>query len=812
VIFHSFEGGVRTYRKEVGRPFAVGGRRLAARLVVLLMVLGAIAAASPLSAAAQAAVLGRVSEAAGPLVGATVTLEGAAVSREARTGDGGDYEIAGLPPGRYRLTAELVGYTPVAREVQVSAGERARVDFRLSAATVLIEGLTVEGTADRDRERLRFATEPGVTARIVGGETLKTLPGLAEADVLRAVELLPGVVSTSDFSSAFNVRGGSADQNLILLDGFPVFNPFHLGGLFSVFNSDAIARAELFAGGFGAEYGGRVSSVLNIETAGAADSVEVVGGVSVLAARALVRTPLPARLVRAVGGERGSLMLSARRSYFDQILRPVIDFPYHLTDLQGYGEVWLRGGGRVSVTGYAGADVWICRTSRRPAIPTIPASCDCAGTGATVCWASDGSSRWPDSGSPRRGSGTRRSRIGWASSISPASSSAAPSRRPRSGRNWCVTSVPPGSPSGGSLDRMSYENFARAGGTEFFGSADQGVAGAAFASSLWRIGDTWLLEPGLRMDVWAGSDGAHPLLSPRFAVKRFLGPDRDAAAKLTVGRYTQFLHSLRNEDLPVSNDTWVLTGNGVPAVVSDQVQVGIEKFFGEQWHASAEAYWRGFQGTTEFNIADDPNDPADDLLSGDGRSYGLDLFLRRRAGRLTGWTSLSFLQARRTIPDPLAAGFQDLPPDVTFAPIFDRTVDLDLVLQYELPGRWDVGARWNFGSPIPYTRPVSQYYAFRYSPLQAQFEPDLGGGRSSLYVALGGRNAERYPPYHRLDVTVRRTFRPRWGTITPYLQVLNLYNRRNVLWYFYNYERVPATRSGVSMFPVVPAIGMEFSF
>jgi hypothetical protein len=804
---------VGTFRTEIGWPFAVGERRLAARLVALLLVLGAAASASPLSAAAQAAVLGRVSGASGPLAGATVTLQGAAaVSREARTGESGDYEIAALPPGRYRLTAELVGYTPVARDVQLSAGERARVDFRLAAATVLIEGLTVEGTADRDRERLRFATEPGVTARVVGGETLKTLPGLAEADVLRAIELLPGVISTSDFSSAFNVRGGSADQNLILLDGFPVFNPFHLGGLFSVFNSDAIARAELFAGGFGAEYGGRVSSVLNIETAGAADSLEVVGGVSVLAARALVRVPLPARLVGALGGERGSLLLSARRSYFDQILQPVIDFPYHLTDLQGYGEVWLRGGGRVSVTGYAGADVLDLSDFSPPGdsddSSVLRLRWNWGNRLVGVRWQQPVAGQWL--AETRLGHSAFSDRLGFVdfAGVEFGSSIAQTSLRSELVRDWGSARLA----LGGSLDRMSYENFARAGGTEFFGSADQGVAGAAFASGLWRIGDTWLIEPGVRLDVWAASDGAYPLLSPRFAVKRFLGPARDAAAKLTVGRYTQFLHSLRNEDLPVSNDTWVLTGSGVPAVVSDQVQVGIEKFFGEQWHASAEAYWRGFQGTTEFNIADDPNDPADDLLSGDGRSYGLDLFLRRRAGRLTGWTSLSFLHARRTLPDPLTAGFQDLPPVVTFAPIFDRTVDLDLVVQYELPRRWDVGARWNFGSPIPYTRPVSQYYAFRYSPLQAQFEPDLGGGRSSLYVALGGRNAERYPPYHRLDVTARRTFRPGWGTITPYLQVLNVYNRRNVLWYFYNYERVPATRSGVSMFPVVPAIGMEFSF
>jgi hypothetical protein len=201
------------------------------------------------------------------------------------------------------------------------------------------------------------------------------------------------------------------------------------------------------------------------------------------------------------------------------------------------------------------------------------------------------------------------------------------------------------------------------------------------------------------------------------------------------------------------------------------------------------------------------------MLVGDGRSIGLDFFVRRSTGRLTGWTSVSLLRAERSLPDALAAGWEDLAPEVTFPPVFDRHLDVDLVLQYLLPGKWELGARWNFGSPIPYTRPVSQYFGFRYSPLRGQYEPIAQpGGGPPLFVALGDRNRERYPPYHRLDATIRRTFTRSWGSWTPYLQVLNVYNRRNVLFYFYNFDRIPATRSGISMFPVLPALGVEASF
>jgi hypothetical protein len=296
-------------------------------------------------------------------------------------------------------------------------------------------------------------------------------------------------------------------------------------------------------------------------------------------------------------------------------------------------------------------------------------------------------------------------------------------------------------------------------------------------------------------------------------VKRFLGSEKDAAVKLALGRYTQFLHSLRNEELPVSNDTWVLAGRTTPPVVSDQVQLGLEKYWGERWSASVEAYARTFRGVTEINFADDPNDPSDDLLSGRGRSYGIDFLVRRSTGRLTGWTTLSLLRATRTLPDPAAAGWEDVPAETTFPPIYDRRVDLDLVLQYELPGKVEAGMRLNYGSPLPYTRPVAQYYAWRYDLTDARWEPqDQPGGGDPLYVVLGPRNAERYPPYVRLDATLRRTYHPGWGSWTPYLQVLNLTNRKNVLWYFYNYDRVPPTRSGLSMFPVLPAVGVEFSF
>jgi hypothetical protein len=165
------------------------------------------------------------------------------------------------------------------------------------------------------------------------------------------------VVTTSDFSSAFNVRGGSADQNLILLDGQPVFNPTHLGGFFSVFNADMIERAELQSGGFPARFGGRVSSVLDIHSDPGDGQLNVDAGISLLATRLAVGAGLPESLEEKAGLRDARWRVSGRRSYFDQVLKAAFDFPYHLTDLQGVFEGWTRGGDRVALTAYTGRDV-----------------------------------------------------------------------------------------------------------------------------------------------------------------------------------------------------------------------------------------------------------------------------------------------------------------------------------------------------------------------------------------------------------------------------------------------------------------------
>lgn len=297
-------------------------------------------------------------------------------------------------------------------------------------------------------------------------------------------------------------------------------------------------------------------------------------------------------------------------------------------------------------------------------------------------------------------------------------------------------------------------------------------------------------------------------------MKRFLHASQ-WAVKASAGRYSQYLHSIRDEELPLGLDVWILTGDHIPHVVSDQVQLGFEGYPREGWFFSVEGYYRAFDGVVTTNLADDPNKVADDFLPGTGISYGGDFFLRHTGANTSGWLAVSLLRATRTFPDFLSG--LDPAPDLTYPPIFDRRLDVDLVLTRDLGSGMQAGLRWNFGTGLPYTQPLGSY---RYlsqrivpgSGLQWDPEAEGAGGQGGYGVVLSQRNGVRYPARHRLDVSLRWRVDKSWGRLTPYLSILNVYNRKNVLFYFFEYEKDPPVRTGISMFPFLPTLGLEVSF
>ena len=740
--------------------------------------------------------------------GATVSLFAEGARRYVTDTDAlGSFRLSEVVPGSYEIVVQALGYAEYVEALEVGFAATVEVDARLEASAIELEGISVE--AERSRERVRFEEIGGPTVRELELDEVRSIPGVGEPDPVRAIEVLPGVVSTSDFSAAFHVRGGSQDQNLILLDGIPIYSPFHLGGLFSVFNADMIDRVELQSGGFASEHGGRVSSVLDIRSEAGRGDFGGDAAVSLLATRAAVGGRAPDDMAAMVGLSNLRYRFSARRSYFDVLLKPAFEFPYHLTDLQTYVEGWTEGGDRIALTGYLGKDVFDLTSVDDEDFP-LRIDWDWGNDAIGASWTR-----------PRRGGGSLQVRTNFSrfatglifpdfadtdfrSRIQQGQVRADLDTRPTA--RWAFQF-------GTSLERTSYENRFSTGGTSFASGVGGAWLAGAYAQTRWSVPRAWLVEAGLRVDRWRPDPGREVVEpSPRLAVKRFLNGG-DLAVKLAAGRYTQFLHSMRDEELPLGLDIWVLAGRRAPHTVSDQLQVGLEGYHDVDWFWSVEAYVRDFDGVVTLNNADNPNDPLDDILAGDGFSYGLDLLVKKETGPVTGWLAASWLKAERTFPDQLSPLPE--PPEISYAPIFDRRVDVDLVLRYPAPWGWEGGVRWNFGTGIPYTRALGSY-AF-YSPRYVEgrgldWTGDDGEDIGGYGVVLGERNAARYPTYHRLDLSFRRTFTKSWGALTPYLNLVNLYNQRNVLFYFYEYEQDPAVRSGVSMFPILPTLGLEVSF
>lgn len=250
------------------------------------------------------------------------------------TNDDGYYVISGIQLDTLTIKASIIGYVPVTQQIDFTSNTEVRLDFSMTPQVLEFPEITVT------TERQRFENDIGLSTVHLSNSQIQEAPSLVEADVFRTLQLLPGVQGLSDFSSALYVRGGTPDQNMILLDGVTIYNPFHLGGLFSTFNTDAIKEVEFSAGGFSSKYGGRMGSILEITNKdGNAKSFSGKANISLISSKILLEGPLP-----RIGSMHGSYMVSGRRTYFDTIVNGVlflsgklhepgiIGFPYYFYD------------------------------------------------------------------------------------------------------------------------------------------------------------------------------------------------------------------------------------------------------------------------------------------------------------------------------------------------------------------------------------------------------------------------------------------------------------------------------------------------
>src|SRR5688572_13891787 len=514
-----------------------------------------------------------------PIPRATVLVVG--TTRSTFTDESGRFVIGGVAAGARTLRTRILSYRPRDVAVVVVAGDTVTATIRLVVAPFTLGAVRARA---RPPERDRFELSPNVGTVTLTPSAMSGVPALGEPDVLRTVQLLPGVNARNDFSSGYNVRGGESDQNLILLDGYPIYNPFHLGGLFSTFLEETVGEIELLTGGFGARHGGRLSSVLDVRSAEPArPGLHGTVGLSVIASSLSIGS--------AAKNGRASWMLSGRRTYADKLVSALSDrtFPYHFSDAQLHAARAIGGGNaRIELTAYAGADVLNgdftqFGDSSRAGGGTFDFdwSNQVLGLSFTNVWR-DGArlplvGRADSVGAEQRVSYTRFATALDLGDGALELSNAVDELRAAGAVHWHR----------GSRERrlgyelsaygITYDVGSAATATQLFALRQTPKAGALYYTENWRPTRRLLAEVGLRAEHVSGRGWSG--VSPRVSAKWFVTPD--FAVSAAAGQYAQWLHSLNREDIPVRVfDFWVASDEYIEVSRAQHLVLGAERWLG----------------------------------------------------------------------------------------------------------------------------------------------------------------------------------------------------------------------------------------
>jgi len=761
-----------------------------ARFIIALTALAPtlLAAQEPQPAVVAGRVLVRADTAApAPANGATVGVVG--TSLVATTGADGRFLIASVPVGARTLRIRLPGYRAADRALRAVGGDTVRVEVVLERSVQLLSPVRADA---RRVEAELFLTRPGISTLVVEGQEMAGVPKLGEPDVVRVVQLMPGVVARNDFNTGLTVRGGEADQNLVLLDGFPLYNPFHLGGLFSTFMDATVGGVELLTGAFPARYGGRLSSVLDVRSA-----VELRPGVHTTAD--LSALGATARFAGGFAGGRGSWSVAGRRTYADAVQSIFTDdiFPYHFHDLQGHAAWVLGNGTRVSVTAYRGRYVLDADLSSFEADSIVSKS-------NRGRWAFDwGNELLGVVIAKELGERTtieqRLSTSGFSTRLdlgSGASTQRSEVRDVRAAGSLRVRGDVHDRSIGYELTAQRIRHASGSPQTETteFDLTQRPFTAALWLDDLWQLSPRWLLEGGLRAEALSGRSWM--ALSPRVSVKYFASPQ--LALTAGAGRVTQTMHSLAGDGALRYFDVWLASDSFVPVATAWHWVAGAERRVGDVGSVRVEGFLKRYDRVLEADPSEDPQRRGDEFLSATGSAFGVDMIARwQLKSGATGWITYSYGVSRRERDGR------------TWAPGSDRRHDLNVVATRPL-AKFRVGARFNLATGTPYTPIVGGVTRRVYDPSLDRWGT---GDPEILIESIGGvHNSARFPVTHRLDLDVSRELVVRGATVAPYVSVVNAYNAKNVFVYLYKYSTSQPTRRAISQFPVLPTAGVRVAF
>ncbi|MCU0358088.1 MAG: TonB-dependent receptor [Cyclobacteriaceae bacterium] len=757
------------------------------------------------------------------LIGATVQVRTAGTGTV--TNVYGFYSIT-LARGTYEVEVSYVGYTTLVKTVELNAN--VRLDLELTPQSSQLQEVVISGTAERSMVE---TVQMSVNKIDIG--TIKKIPAfLGEVDVIRSLQQLPGVSTVGEGASGFNVRGGNVGQNLVLLDEATVYNASHLLGFFSVFNPDAVKDVKLYKGGIPAQYGGRISSLLDVRMKeGNNKEHELNGGIGTIFSRLSFEGPM--------SKGRGSYIVAGRRSYIDVLARPFVDVlndgaRLNFYDFTGKVNYNLNARNRVYLSGYSGRDNFFFAENQ---------GFSWGNNTATLRWNSILNDRlflnvsgiYSKYDYALQFGEDERDYFKWNSSISnytfkPNFSYFISSNNEVSfGAEGIYYTFEPANASGASSGEVVDISLPRKYNLEtaVYISNSQKIASNLNVEYGIRYSWFWGFGPGneyIYNDTTAGVrrtpvqtipfgkgevKSQYGNWEPRFSMQWQV--NSNSSVKASYARMAQYLHLISNTTASNPLDVWTPTTNNIRPEIGDQVALGYFRSLGQEknYEFSVEAYYRKAQNQIDYIDGADLliNEFLEgDLLSGEGRAYGVEFYLEKKTGRFNGWIAYTLGRTELKI-DGINRG-------EWYPARFDQTHNLKLTGFYELSRRWTLTGAFTLLSGTPTTFPTSRYI------MQGILIP---------YNANDTRNNVRIPAFHRLDLsarldgkTVKKNGKERKNTDYWVFGLYNVYARKNPFSIYFSQsdERIPPAGQSIEsqarqlsiIGTIVPAISYNFTF
>lgn len=740
------------------------------------------------------------------IIGVNLYLEGKAIGTTTNTF--GFYSLS-LPQGDYELVVSFIGYKSIRKAISLKE-QNLQLDFKLEEETETLNEVTVIGE-ELQVERVQMSQIQLSVAEI------KKIPAfLGEVDIIRAIQLLPGVQSGNEGTTGFYVRGGSPDQNLILLDGTPVYNASHLFGFFSVFNADAIKNVNLTKGGFPARFGGRLSSVLEIDMKeGNMKEFHGEGSLGLISSKLTIEGP--------IWKDHTSFIVSGRRTYYDILAAPFIpegqDFGYYFADLNAKVNHVFSRKDRLYLSYYNGIDDFKFREEYNDD-PFFGGGEGYDESG--LDWGNHtGALRWNHLFNDKLFSNLTatfsqyRFRIGFESYYKDDVDESRSGfeyfslirdyglrydleyalnnqHQLRFGASYTNHTFRPGV-------AQIEETFNGAGVDSILDLSRPVFANDFFvyAEDDWKVNERLRVNYGLHYAAYLTNDDAfYHNLQPRVSA-RYLINDQ-LSIKGSYALMNQFVHLLSNSGIGLPTDLWVSSTAIVKPQVSQQVALGAtSSLWGNRFEFSAETYYKIMDNLIEYkegasfiSNTDWQNTVETD---GEGEAYGLELLLRKKKGKTTGWVGYTLAWSNRR--------FANLNNGNWFPYRYDRRHDISVVLNHQFSESFDIGLTWIYGTGNSFTAPIAQI----------QLNNPWGG--FGTYDRFSDRNALRMPAYHRLDVGLNWHTKTSWGESTWNISVYNAYSRQNPFFLYLSRNSNGDRRiNQVSLFPIIPSISYQFKF